>query len=186
MVNVWVSFFAIPAPATGLRYDDLVSRRFGVPSRQAQRKERPMTDSDIHCHTASIAVAVTPKAAFAFMSDGVKQGEWSFGSWQRRRVGDGLYTGTSLFTGQQSYVSIKGDSDKLLIDYAVGADPDNLSPRIMARIIPGDVLGLAPGHCLISLIVWRTADMSDERWHLLAVSHETEMYLIRHLLESQT
>ncbi len=143
-----------------------------------------MTDSDIHCHTASIAVAVSPQTALAFMADGVKQGQWSFGSWQRRRAGDDLYTGTSLFTGQQTYVAIKADPDKLLIDYAVGADPDNLSPRIMARIIPGDVLGLEPGKCLISLIVWRTADMSDERWHLLSVSHETEMYLIRHLLES--
>lgn len=143
-----------------------------------------MTDSDIHCHTASIAVAVAPETAFAFMADGVKQGEWSFGSWQRARVGDDLYTGTSLFTGQQSYVRIKADPDKLLIDYAVGAAPDALSPRIMARIIPGEVLGLEPGQCLVSLIVWRTADMSDERWHLLSVSHETEMYIIRHLLES--
>ena len=143
-----------------------------------------MTDSDIHCHTASIAVAVLPPIAFDFMADGVKQGQWSFGSWQRNQVADGLFTGTSLFTGQVSYVSIKTDPGKLLIDYAVGPDADNLSPRIMARIIPGDVLSLEPGHCLISLIVWRTADMSDERWHLLSVSHETEMYVIRHLLES--
>ncbi len=143
-----------------------------------------MTDSDIHCHSASIAVAVSPEAAFAFMADGVKQGNWSFGSWQRSQVGDDLFTGTSLMTGQQSFVRITADPQKLLIDYAVGPAPDQLSPRIMARIIPGDVLGLEPGHCLISLIVWRTADMSDQRWHQLSVSHETEMYLIRHLLES--
>ena len=143
-----------------------------------------MTASDIHCHTASIAVAVAPETAFAFMADGIKQGEWAFGSWQRTQVGDGLYAGTSLFTGQQTYVRIDADAEKLAIDYAVGASPDALSPRIMARIIPGAVLGLQPGQCLITLMVWRTADMSDERWHLLSVSHETEMYLIRHLLEN--
>jgi hypothetical protein len=38
--------------------------------------------------------------------------------------------------------------------------------------------------CLVTLISWRAEGMSDSRWRRLCVSHETQMYIIKHMIES--
>ncbi len=138
---------------------------------------------DPHCHSASIAVAVPADVAFAFMADGVKQGDWAFGSWQRRALGDGLFVGTSLITGQPTYVRIHADAGRRLIDYDVGLAADALEPRNSARILPGPVLGLAEDCCVITLMTWRHRRHDDATWMQIGTLHEAEMFVIKGLLE---
>jgi hypothetical protein len=38
-------------------------------------------------------------------------------------------------------------------------------------------------HCLVTLLAWRGKSMSDQRWHQLCVCHETEVFLLKGLLE---
>ena len=146
-----------------------------------------MESRDPYCHSASIEVAAPAAAAFAFMADGLKQGRWAFGSWDREALGDGIFAGTSLFSGAKTYVRIRADQERLMVHYDVGAAPDadDLMPRIVARIVPGPVLGMEENECVVTLTAWRTRDMSDRRWHQLQVSHETQVLIIKHQIESE-
>jgi len=46
------------------------------------------------------------------------------------------------------------------------------------------VLGYGAGECLATLLAWRPAGMTDDRWRRLIVTHETEMLLVRDQLAS--
>lgn len=146
-----------------------------------------MESRDPYCHSASIDVAAPAAAAFAFMADGLKQGRWAFGSWDREALEGGVFAGTSLFSGARTYVRIRADRDHLMVHYDVGGAPDagELMPRIVARIVPGPVLSMGENECVVSLIAWRTREMSDRRWHQLQVSHETQVLIIKHQIESK-
>jgi hypothetical protein len=143
-----------------------------------------MDFDDQHCHTASTLVDRPAEVAFAFMSDGLKQTRWALGSWDRRKVGTDLFVGTSLFTGKETYVRLAVDAANFVVLYHVGPSPEALQPRNMARVVPGPAIGRDPGCCVVTLMTWRAADAPDERWRLTCVSHKTEMYMIRHLIES--
>jgi hypothetical protein len=143
-----------------------------------------MSTSDLYCHTTSIEVNVPADVAFEHMADGMKHSTWAFGSAKRRHIGDNLFVGTSIYSGDDVYVRLVPDPNKLMVDFEVGHDPDKLLPRIMARIIPGTSINREPGMCVVSLISWRAEGMSDSRWHRLCVSHETQMYIIKHMIES--
>jgi hypothetical protein len=138
---------------------------------------------DPHCHTSSILVSVTPAAAFEIMSDGIKQGAWAWGSFDRREVEPGLFVGTSVFDGKQTYVRLKPDVDRLLVDYEVGRSPDQMQFRNMARIIPGELLGQTAGTAVITLMTWRLAKQTEADWQQFSTIHEAEMFLIKGLLE---
>ncbi len=139
---------------------------------------------DPHCHTSSIAVAVPAETAFRFMADGIKQGDWAFGSWQRRKLEDGVFVGTSLVDGKQTYVRIHADEGLLLVDYDVGASPQALTPRRnSARIVPGPTLGLPASHCVVTLMTWRNSAADEQRWLQTCAMHEAEMFVIKGLLE---
>ena len=146
-----------------------------------------MTRDDPYCHSASIEVDRPAETAFAFMADGIKQGQWAFGSWDRRAVADDVFEGTSLFSGEKTYVRIRTDPANLLILYDLGATPDPaaMTPRIMARILSGATLGMAADTCVVSLLAWRGTTMADRRWYQLCISHETEMLLIKHQIEGE-
>src|SRR5690606_24320578 len=102
---------------------------------------------DQYCHTASTPVDRPAETAFAFMSDGLKQARWALGSWDRRQVEPGLFVGTSLFNGRETYVRLAADPATLVVIYHVGPAPDALQPRNMARIVPGPAVGRDPGSC---------------------------------------
>src|SRR5574338_1092989 len=106
-------------------------------SRLAQEKEQPMDFADQYCHSASILVDRAAPVAFAFMSDGLKQARWALGSWDRRRLPDGMFVGTSLFNGRETYVRLVADPAQMAVMYYVGQAPDALQPRNMARVVPG-------------------------------------------------
>ena len=140
---------------------------------------------DPHCHTSSIAVAVPPEAAFKIMSDGLDQGRWAWGSWQRREIEPGLFVGTSLFDGKETYVRLHADRARLTVDYEVGRSKDAIQFRNAARVIPGAVLGHDAKSCVVTLMSWRLASQSDAAWLQLGTVHEAEMYLIRGILERE-
>ena len=141
--------------------------------------------TDPYCHSASIEIATSAERAFEFMADGMKQGGWALGSWGRTALADGVFEGTSLFSGDKTYVRIETDPVNLVVYYDIGgtSDPAQMARRIIARIVPGPTVGLAADECVVSLIAWRIDGMSERRWHQLCVSHETEVLMIKHQIE---
>jgi hypothetical protein len=142
-----------------------------------------MAPRDDRVHTASAVIDVAPRQAFTFLADGISLGRWALGCFETKAMGDGVFAGRSLFDGRALYVRIEPSEGELAVTYRVGSQPDRLSPRISAKVSP-----LEPGsseceRCLVSLIAERTPDMSDERWRQLAVTHETEILLIKGQLE---
>jgi hypothetical protein len=138
---------------------------------------------DPFCHTSSIAVAVPSEAAFKIMADGLEQGRWAWGSWQRREAEPGLFVGTSIFDGKETWVRLHADFKRLTVDYDVGRTPDKMQFRNAARVLPGALLGRDPASCVVTLMSWRLAAQSEDAWQQTCTVHETEMYLIRGLLE---
>ncbi len=144
-----------------------------------------MTLTDPLCHTATLPLPVPALEAFEFMTDAEMMGQWAFGAWGLKPVGNGIFIGRSMFEDMEAYCRLNACRELLQIDYEVGVDPANLAARIISRIIPGEHLGRGAGNCLVSLIVWRSEAVSDDRWQLTCVSHEIEVFRIRHLIESR-
>ncbi len=146
----------------------------------------PVLDiTDRHCHTCSCVVEVPARQAFDYMADGLRQGEWTFGSWDRRQVGERLFVGRSMFDGRETYVRIDADAGHLVVYYAIGEDPEQLRTRNVARIVPGPDLGWSEDRSLVTLLAWRSDFMTDDRWKQLCVSHETQMFIIKSRLEAE-
>jgi hypothetical protein len=138
---------------------------------------------DPFCHSSSIMVERPAEVAFEIMADGLKQGRWTWGSFDRTEVEPGLFEGTSVFTGRTTFVRLHVDRARLLVDYDVGASKETMIFRNMSRVIPGDVLKMGADKCVISLMSWRLATHSDADWAQLGTVHEAEMFLIKGLLE---
>ena len=123
------------------------------------------------------------EAAFAYLSDGLKQGEWTLGSWGRERVSEGLFRGKSLFDGSETYVTISADPGALLIDYFVGPAPDRLLRVNSVRVVPGPLVGRPEGTCVVSLMKWRTPSQDDGAWRRACITFDTEIHMIKGRLE---
>src|SRR5437773_11378591 len=95
---------------------------------------------DPFCHSSSVRVARPAEVAFELMSDGVKQGRWAWGSFDRTEVSPGLFKGRSVFTGKEAYVRLQVDRPRFMVDYEVGASPEAMQFRNMSRVIPGGLL----------------------------------------------
>ena len=122
------------------------------------------------------------RRAYAFLLDGRAVGRWALGSFGGRRVGRNLFRGQSLFDGTAVLYRPVGDATRLIVDYHVGTNPRALVPRVMARVIPGEATGRARGSCLVTLVAWRDASMSEARWERLVACHEVEIRLVQALL----
>jgi hypothetical protein len=136
-----------------------------------------------HAHEASIEIAVTAERAFAYLADGMKQGEWALGSWNRRPAPGGVFVGNSLFDGSELSIRLAPHPALMLVVYDIGTSAEQLSPLVWGRVVPGPVLGLAEDHCVVTLTVWRGATTSDESWELLSHTFPTELHMIRGRLE---
>lgn len=139
--------------------------------------------ADALTHTISIELAVTAETAFAFMSDPAKLDRWSFGTWRTVLHEGGLVEGRAIFDDAVTWVRIDADAGRGVIDYHLGKSREALSPRIMARIVPGDRLELGAKACVLTLVAWRLRGMNDERWRRLTAAHEFEIVLIKSLIE---
>ena len=122
------------------------------------------------------------RRAYAFLSDGLAVGRWALGSFAARRVGRNLFRGRSLFDGSDVLYRPVGDAARLIVDYHVGVTARALVPRVMARVVPGETTGRDKGSCLITLVAWRDASMSQARWERLVACHEVEIRLVQALL----
>lgn len=140
---------------------------------------------DPHCHSSSIVVERPAALAFELMSDGLKQGSWAWGSFDRREVEPGLFCGTSIFSGKETYVRLHVDRDHLQVDYEVGGSKEAMQFRNMSRVIPGDVLKMGPDTCVITLLTWRLQTQTEAEWTQFGTIHEAEMFLIKGLLERE-
>jgi len=136
-----------------------------------------------HAHVASVEIAVPAERAFAYLADGMKQGEWALGSWNRRPVGDGLFVGNSLFDGSELLIRLDANPELMLVEYHVGRSPDALAPLVWGRIVPGPVVGLGEDRCVLTLIVWRVEGSPPESWELLGHTFPTEVQMIKGRLE---
>jgi len=136
-------------------------------------------------HAASEVIDRSAATVFAYVSDAINIGKWALGMWATTDAGDGLVTGASLFDGSRSYARTDCDGDRLIIDFHLGADRENLTPRITAKIVPGPHVGLNDDQCVFTLLAWRVAGMDDLRWRKLTASHELEVILLKSMLEQQ-
>lgn len=134
---------------------------------------------DALCHHATVAVAAPAERALAFMADGLKLGTWALGCWNTRAIGEDLFAGTSLFDGSEGFVRLVVDRALLQVDYHVGAAPDRLAHMNTARVIPGATLGRDPASCVVTLLAWRPAAMSEAVWNRIRITHEAELLLIQ-------
>lgn len=144
-----------------------------------------MYTGDILCHSSSCAINAPAEQAFAYLSDGVAQGEWALGSMEREKIGENLYSGSSIFDGAKLFIRIDADAAHGMIFYHVGREPDALQARNVVRVIAGPVLGRSVNECVVTLLTWRSAQVDDERWKLTCVSHETEMFIIKNRVEAR-
>ena len=138
---------------------------------------------DPHCHSSSIMVERPAAVAFELMSDGLKQGQWAWGSLNRTEVEPGLFVGASTFTGKQTFVRLHVDRRRFQVDYEVGAAKDALQFRNMSRVIPGELLRMGPDRCVVTLLTWRLETQTDAEWVQFGTIHEAEMFLIKGILE---
>lgn len=138
---------------------------------------------DPHCHSSSIMVERSAVAAFDLMSDGLKQGQWAWGSANRTEVEPGLFRGTSTFTGNQTFVRLHVDRNRFQVDYEVGPARESMQFRNMSRVIPGDVLRMGSDKCVVTLLTWRLETQTDAEWIQFGTIHEAEMFLIKGILE---
>jgi hypothetical protein len=139
--------------------------------------------SDVLSHCVTAECSVPAARALTFLADGVALGRWALGCWHAEPRGDGLFAGRSLFDGAEVWVRPVTDTRLGIVDYHVGAGPDVLVPRIMARVVPGAAVGRGAQTCLVSLLAWRAAGMDAEHWARLVAAHCVEIVLIRALLE---
>lgn len=138
--------------------------------------------TDIQSHITSITIEASAEAVFSYMSDPEKMDRWSFGTWETVLHEDELVEGRAIFNGAQTFVRIDADPSRLLIDYHLGIEKDQLTPRISVRVIPGNRLDLRPDQAVLTFIAWRPALMDDARWRRLTASHEFEAVLLKSLI----
>jgi uncharacterized protein YndB with AHSA1/START domain len=144
-----------------------------------------MSVADSLSYAVSLEVSVPAEEAFRYLSDPEMLGRWALGCFNTQPTAkEGLFKGTALFDGQEVWFRIETDPKRLLIDYHVGS-PENLSPRISTRVLPGPHYGRDREHCIVTMTAWRTADMADTRWQRLCASHDAEIFLIQAQLETR-
>ena len=130
-------------------------------------------------HCVSAECAVPARRAYDFLSDGLEVGRWALGSFDAEQVGRNLFRGRSLFDGARVLYRPVGDPARLIVDYHVGRSARALVPRVMARVMPGERTGRSRRSCVVTLVAWRDASMSDTRWERLVACHEAEIRLIQ-------
>jgi hypothetical protein len=140
--------------------------------------------SDDLCYVVTTDVAAPARVAFDYLADPGKVGDWALGAYSARPLGGDVYSGTSLYDGSTTVFRVDADARRLLIDYLVGGDANNLVMRISTRVVPGEIVGRGAGSCLVSLSAWRPADFDDRRWSRLKAFHDAEIHILRDRIEA--
>lgn len=133
-----------------------------------------------HCATA--VCNVSADAAYAFLADAAALGTWALGCWNGTPVGNDGVRGTSLFDGEVGVVRLIRTPDARLVDFVVGEANDAL-PRISARVTEGTLVGGTEQQCVVTLLAYRTGDMTPDRWARLQATHDVEIHLLKARIE---
>ena len=139
---------------------------------------------DGRAHICSARIDCPAGAAMAFLQAPENLSSWAVGLGETTIHADGTIEGAFPDTKQPIWARIDADSGRATIHYHLGPDLDSLVPRIIARVVPGDVLEGDPQSCVVSLIAWRQESMDDVRWEGLKSGHESEIREIKRLIES--
>lgn len=142
-----------------------------------------MAAEDKYAIAASTEVSVPVDTAFQFMADGLKQDHWALGSVNRKALGDGLFIGQNSFDGSDLYVRLASDPDLLLVDYSTGPSPEELTPRVEARIRPGSWVGLDDSSSIVTLTIWRWDGCDEDTWQFHHNLWRVEIKLIKGAIE---
>jgi hypothetical protein len=119
------------------------------------------------------------------MSDGIALGRWSLGCFDTVMIETMTYRGEALDGRGLTYVRIRPDRERLQVVYEVGKELHSLNPRILAVIVPTTKAGgTSEESCLVSLIGWRTSEMSNADWKRLEAFHDAEILLIKSQIEA--
>ena len=144
-----------------------------------------MTGGSPVTHCVSVVCEVGADQAMAFLSDGAKLGNWALGSLATEHIGNGIFRGRSIDSGETVFSRLIPDPDRGIIRYEVGTAPDQLSPWIWSIVQPCDRLGGSGRQTVITLLAWRPASMSDSAWEMLQREHEVEILIIKAQLERE-
>jgi hypothetical protein len=134
------------------------------------------------CHCAAVVCDAGPDVAYAFLADPASLGTWALGCWEATPIDENSVRGHSLFDGEESIVRLYRAPEVGLVDFVVGAGAD-ASPRISARVTAGTTVGAGEARCVVTLLAYRTADMSEERWARLEATHDVEIEFLRARIE---
>jgi hypothetical protein len=134
-------------------------------------------------HSTTIEVNASCEEVFDYLKDPFNLGKWAFGCWEAKATEEeGLYMGTSLFSTEDVYFKIVTEEKLYLLDFHLGK-PTSLIPSISLRVIPGSYYRRNDSFSLVKLDAWRDFEMDDARWHQLCACHETEILVIKSLIE---
>lgn len=136
-------------------------------------------------HICSVHVACSATDAMAYLRAPENLASWAVGMGKVTLHADGAIEGAFPGTKHPIWARIDADDDRSIIYFHLGADPDSLVPRIMIRVVPGEVVVESGRSCVVSLIAWRLASMDDLRWQGLKSGHEREILEIKRLIEAQ-
>lgn len=136
------------------------------------------------CHTASSHVDAPIAFAYDRCVDPVALGRWTLGSMGFALTSTkGVFRGTSLFDGTETYVEIVPYAELWMVDFLVGTEKER-EPRVSIRLSPGALWGFDAESCLFSMTTWRAAWMDDARWGRTCQTHETEALLFKSQTET--
>lgn len=144
-----------------------------------------MTGRSPVTHCVSAVCAVGADQAMAFLSDGAKLGNWALGSLATEHLGNGIFRGRSIDSGELVFSRLVPDRERGIVRYEVGTTADQLSPWIWSIVQPCDRLGGSGRQTVITLLAWRPASMSDSAWEMLQREHEVEILIIKAQLERE-
>jgi hypothetical protein len=143
-----------------------------------------MTDVPALAHSVTALIEAPAELTFSFLADPVQVGNWALASMQAHLTeAPGIYSGRSLFDGEQNHFAVTAHPQLLLVEYSVG-QRESLTPRIRAQVIRAESVGLAETSCYLTMTAWRPADMPAARWSRLCASHDVEIWLIKEQVEA--
>ena len=127
---------------------------------------------------SSIVIDCDIDTIYHFMSTIEKINLWSMGIEWDMNTKYNIVKGVSNYDQSVSYLKIVKNNNIKKIDYWIGKEIDNLSPRIYARITPTN----DKDKNTLMMVAFRTDDMDNERWKQLKELHQLELNKIKELL----
>ena len=127
---------------------------------------------------SSITIECDIDTIYNFMSNIEKINLWSLGIHWDINTKDNIVKGISNYDQSISYLKIIKNNNIKKIDYWIGKEIQNLTPRIYARVISTH----DKHKNILMMVAFKTDDMDHERWKQLKEIHQLELNKIKELL----